>query len=93
MLAVAYLSPGVVFPVIFGGGLILTLLLSVAIFKEKLNRYRIIGFVIGVISIVPMNAVSYTHLTPDERIKALRILNIVIPTENVGVIRRFRQSR
>ncbi len=55
MLAVAYLSPGVVFPVIFGGGLILTLLLSVAIFKEKLNRYRIIGFVIGVISIVPMN--------------------------------------
>lgn len=30
---------------------------------------------------------------PDERIKALRILNIVIPTENVGVIRRFRQSR
>ena len=55
MLAVAYLSPGVVFPLIFGGGLILTLLLSVAIFKEKLNRYRIIGFVIGVISIVPMN--------------------------------------
>lgn len=27
---------------------------------------------------------------PDERIKALRILNIVIPTENVGVIRRFQ---
>lgn len=55
MLAVAYLSPGVVFPVICGGGLILTLLLSVAIFKEKLNSYRIIGFVIGVISIVLMN--------------------------------------
>ena len=55
MLSVAYLSPGVVFPVIYGGGLILTLLLSVLIFKEKLNRYQIIGFVIGVASIVLMN--------------------------------------
>ena len=55
MLSVAYLSPGVVFPVICGGGLILTLLLSVLIFKEKLNRYQIIGFVIGVASIVLMN--------------------------------------
>ena len=55
MLSVAYLSPGVVFSVIYGGGLILTLLLSVLIFKEKLNRYQIIGFVIGVASIVLMN--------------------------------------
>lgn len=55
MLSVALISPGVVFPVICGGGLILTLLLSIVIFKEKLNLYRIIGFVIGVISIVLMN--------------------------------------
>ena len=55
MLSVAYLSPGVVFPVICGGGLILTLLLSVLIFKEKLSRYQVIGFVIGVASIILMN--------------------------------------
>lgn len=55
MLSVALISPGIVFPVICGGGLILTLLLSLIIFKEKLNMYRIVGFIIGVISIVLMN--------------------------------------
>ncbi|MDD6995545.1 MAG: EamA family transporter [Candidatus Borkfalkiaceae bacterium] len=55
MLSVGKISPGIVFPVICGGGLILALILSEIVFKEKLSSFQYVGFVLGVVSIVLLN--------------------------------------
>ena len=55
LLSVGKISPGIVFPVICGGGLILALILSEIVFKEKLSSFQYVGFAMGVLSIVLLN--------------------------------------
>lgn len=58
---VIYLSaPGrmaasVMFPVISGGGIVLTFLISLFIYKEKLSKWQLIGSGLGLISVVLLN--------------------------------------
>lgn len=55
MFVVVLLPTNVIYPIICGGGLLLTLLLSFIIFKEKLSKLQFIGFIVGVVAIVLMN--------------------------------------
>lgn len=58
---VIYLSaPGrmaasVMFPVISGGGIVLTFLISVFVYKEKLSKWQLIGSGLGLISVILLN--------------------------------------
>ena len=58
---VIYLSaPGrmaasVMFPVISGGGIVLTFLISLFVYKEKLSKWQLIGSGLGLISVVLLN--------------------------------------
>lgn len=45
----------IMFPVISGGGLILTSLISIFIYKEKLSKRQYIGLILGTVSVVLMN--------------------------------------
>ena len=45
----------ILFPVVSGGSTILSLVLSLFVFKEKLTRQQLIGFAFGVISLVFLN--------------------------------------
>lgn len=49
------LSESIIFPGIAVGGLILTILFSILIYKEKINLYRWIGLFVGAISLVFLN--------------------------------------
>ena len=50
LLAVSSLSPTLVYPTIAVGGLILTAVISLIVFKEKLRLSQWIGVVIGIIA-------------------------------------------
>ena len=58
---VIYLSaPGrmpasVMFPVISGGGIVLTFLISLFIYKEKLSKWQLIGSGLGLVSVILLN--------------------------------------
>ena len=45
----------VMFPVISAGGIVLTALISVFLYKEKLSRMQIVGFVLGTMSVIVLN--------------------------------------
>lgn len=45
----------IVYPTISAGGIVLTFLLSMLIFKEKLSRNQYIGFVTGIVAVVVLN--------------------------------------
>ncbi len=49
------LSESIIFPGIAVGGLILTILFSILMYKEKINLYRWIGLFVGAISLVFLN--------------------------------------
>jgi len=54
-LALSSLSPAVIYPVIAVGGMLVTILFSVTVCKEKLNLYQWFGLMIGVIAVVFLN--------------------------------------
>ena len=45
----------VMFPVISAGGIVLTAIVSVLLYKEKLSRMQITGFVLGTFSVIVLN--------------------------------------
>ncbi len=49
------MSASVMFPVISAGGIILTALISIFIYKENLSLFQKFGFVLGVLSIIFLN--------------------------------------
>ena len=55
ILATSSLSPSVIYPVIAVGGLMVSMLFSIFAFKEKLNWWQWLGFVLGAISIALIN--------------------------------------
>lgn len=52
MLLRPMLGATILFPLISGGGLVVTLLISLFIFKEKLSRTQMIGFFLGLASVI-----------------------------------------
>ena len=46
------MSSAIFFPVVNGGGLILTTIVAIAFFKEKLSKKQWVGLIIGVIAIL-----------------------------------------
>ena len=52
MLSRPLFGAAVVFPLIAGGGLVLTFLISWLFFKEKLHRWQVIGFFLGLASVI-----------------------------------------
>lgn len=55
MFLVGRLPASVVFPLISGGGIVLTYIISRVFYKEKLSRQQTIGFMLGIASIVLLN--------------------------------------
>ncbi len=49
------MSASVYFPIIASGGIILTALVSVFIYREKLSLFQKLGFVLGIVAIVVIN--------------------------------------
>jgi len=45
----------VMFPLISGGGIILSTIVSIVLYKEKLNTYQFIGLLMGIASVVFLN--------------------------------------
>ena len=45
----------VMFPVISAGGIVLTAIVSVLLYKEKLSRIQVLGFVLGTFSVIVLN--------------------------------------
>lgn len=54
MLAVK-LPASFMFPVISAGGIVMTLIASIALYKERLSKRQLIGFVMGMASIIVLN--------------------------------------
>ena len=46
------MDSAVFFPIVNGGGLVLTTLVAVLLFKEKLSKKQWIGIVLGILSVV-----------------------------------------
>lgn len=56
VMVVSALLPGaVLFPSISAGGIVLTYLFSVFVYKEKLSRMQNIGYMLGVVSVILLN--------------------------------------
>ncbi len=49
------LPASVMFPVISGGGIVFTFLYAMIVYREKFKPIQIVGFVLGVASIVLLN--------------------------------------
>jgi multidrug transporter EmrE-like cation transporter len=49
------MAPSVMFPIISGGGIVLTFAISLIFYKEKFSRIQYFGVALGVISIVLLN--------------------------------------
>ncbi len=45
----------IIFPTISGGSMVVTLIVSIIMFKEKLSKLQILGYSIGIISVVLLN--------------------------------------
>jgi multidrug transporter EmrE-like cation transporter len=52
LLATSTLSPNLIYPVLSIGGLMLTILVSAFIFKEKLRWWQWIGIAVGIVAIL-----------------------------------------
>ena len=55
MLATALLPTAVLFPTISAGGIVLTYLCAVFIYREKLSRVQTAGYFLGIVSVVLLN--------------------------------------
>ena len=55
MVLTALLPTAVLFPVISSGGMVMTFIFSVTLFKEKLTKRQYAGYLLGVISIILIN--------------------------------------
>ena len=55
MLLNGKIPASVMFPLISAGGIILTFFISVLIYKEKLSKIQMFGFLTGVVSIILLN--------------------------------------
>lgn len=55
MILVAYLSSSVMYPTISAGGIVISTLAAIFIYKEKLSKMKIAGFVIGTVSVILLN--------------------------------------
>jgi drug/metabolite transporter (DMT)-like permease len=55
MLCSVLMSASVMFPIISAGGIILTAIVSILFYKEKLTRMQYAGFVLGILAIVLLN--------------------------------------
>jgi len=55
MILSAKLPASFMFPVISAGGILVTLLFSVTVFKEKLSKMQLTGFAAGILSIILLN--------------------------------------
>ena len=49
------LPASVMFPVISAGGIILSAIVAITVYKEKLSKYQWIGMILGTISIISLN--------------------------------------
>ena len=49
------MDASLMFPIISSGGIILTALVSIFIYKEKLSKQQYVGFVLGILSIIALN--------------------------------------
>ena len=49
------MAASVMFPVISAGGIVLTFLISLLIYKEKLSKWQIIGSALGLVSVIFLN--------------------------------------
>ena len=49
------MAASIMFPVISGGGIVLTTLVAIFIYKEKLSVNQYIGLLLGTVSVVLMN--------------------------------------
>ena len=48
----ALVGAAVLFPIVTGGGLVCSFLISAFIYKEKLSRIQIFGFALGIVAVV-----------------------------------------
>ena len=55
MLLVAYLSSSVMYPTISAGSIVISTLAAIFIYREKLSKMKIAGFVIGTVSVILLN--------------------------------------
>ena len=55
MVTVKLMNPSVMFPLISAGGIVLTALVSIFFYKERLSRTQYLGFVLGIAAIVLLN--------------------------------------
>ena len=51
----ARIAPSIMFPIISAGGVLLTIVAAVLVYKEKLTRFQQIGVVLGILAIVFLN--------------------------------------
>lgn len=49
------MAASVMFPVISAGGIVLTFLISLFVYKEKLSKWQILGSVLGLVSVIFLN--------------------------------------
>lgn len=55
MILTGHISNSVLFPSILAGGIVLSCITAIFVFKEKLNNMQVIGYVIGIISVILLN--------------------------------------
>lgn len=55
MILTALVPTSLLFPVVLSGGIIITFIASVTIFKEKITTRQLVGYILGIISIALMN--------------------------------------
>ena len=55
MVLPALIPTAILFPSISGGGIVLGFILAIFVYKEKLSRLQIIGYFIGMISVILLN--------------------------------------
>lgn len=55
MVLTSLIAPAIMFPTISAGGIVCTFILSVTVYKEKLTKPQLVGYAIGVMSIILLN--------------------------------------
>ncbi len=55
MVVSASIPNSVLFPSISAGGIVLTFICSLTIYKEKLSKSQMLGYILGIISVIFLN--------------------------------------
>lgn len=55
MVLTAMLPSSILFPVISAGGIVITFIISLTVYKEKLSKMQYIGYVIGIFFVIMLN--------------------------------------